>query len=233
MTKAAEKPDNNEPLPSYNTSAVIALLLLSPTIIIHFAGLISQRLLLPFGICHSFDGNGHGPNPLCWIANVAYIFGILASTGVFAIPILLGIALLLWLAARVRLYNRRNAHSPIKAHKAFIFASCSLILLSFSLSLCALVILPVYFIGVFARNRYFRADPRLRYSRTALVVFSLALLLHLPTFYAIYQFHQSTGYWSARRYYIEQLSRDQSVSDIDSTTPSTEGGSHATHQRQP
>jgi hypothetical protein len=189
MSDVTDGPNRKQVEPTGNVLATVALLLLSPTITIHSAGLLAGRFLLPLGICHPFDGNGHGSNPLCWIADFGYVFGIVASYGTFAIPTLIGIVLLVWHAVRVRRYNRLHPHAPIKVHKAALFALVSLVLLSSSLSLCALVILPVYFLSVFIRNRYSRSPIKISYSRSAIVLFFLAIILHLWTLYWIYRFH--------------------------------------------
>jgi hypothetical protein len=192
MSDAVNGPNKKQVEPTGKFSATVALLLLSPTITIHLAALLAGSFLIPLGICHPFDGNGHGSNPLCWIADFGYVFGILASYGTFAIPTLAGIVLLLWHAVRVRRYNQLHPHALIKVHKAARFALVSLVLLSFYLSVCALVILPVYFLSVFVRNRYSRSPIKISYSRTAIVLFFLAIFLHLSTLYWIYL------YWNYR-----------------------------------
>jgi hypothetical protein len=188
MSNTADEPNRKQVELTGNVLATVALLLLSPTIIIHSAGLLARSFLLPSGICHRFDGNGHGSNPLCWIADFGYVFGIVASGGTFLIPTLAGIVLLVWHAVRIRRYNRLNPNAPIKIHRAALFAFVSLVLLSFSLSVCALVILPLYFLRIFVRNRYSRSPTKISYSRTAILLFFLATLLHLPTLYWIYRF---------------------------------------------
>jgi hypothetical protein len=177
MSDTADEPNGKQVEPTGNVLVTFAVLLLSPTIIIHSADMLARSFLLPSGICHRFDGNGHGSNPLCWIADFGYVFGIVAS-GV----------LLAWHAVRIRRYNRLHPNAPIKIHRAALFAFVLLVLLSFSLSVCALVILPLYLLSVFVRNRYSRSPTKIRYSRTAIVLLFLAMLLHLPTLYWIYRF---------------------------------------------
>lgn len=199
--------------PQYKVSAIIGALLVSPTIIIHSAGLITGSLLIPLRLCHPFDGNGHGSNPLCWIGDFGYIFGIVASYGTFAIPTLAGIFLLVWHATRVRLHNRRNPEAPLKVHRIASVALVALVLLSQSLSICALAMLPLYFLSVFVRNLCAKQSTQISYSRPAIVLFLLALILQFPAFYQIYRFHEKTGYWSPRRYYLEKKLNDSIMDD--------------------